>query len=114
MSSEYKSITEGGVLVATIMFWDYALDLLAYRSPFFQRLVRPAPLALIENGRMLRKNMKQEMITEEELLSQLRQQGIDNTTIVQKAYLEGDGRISVLTGKTKTSGRSAKKRPIGS
>ena len=114
MSSEYKSITEGGVLVATIMFWDYALDLLAYRSPFFQRLVRPAPLALIENGRMLRKNMKQEMIMEEELLSQLRQQGIDNATSVQKAYLEGDGRISVLTGKTKTSGRSAKKRPIGS
>lgn len=110
MSSDYKSITEGGILVATIVFWDYALDFLAYRFQFFQRLIRPAPLPLIRDGRMLRKNMRQEMITEEELLSQLRQQGIENTTSVQKCYLEGDGRISVIAGKTKSRGQIPKKR----
>ncbi len=52
MSSDYKSITEGIVLVGTIVFWDYALDWLAFRFPRFQRLVRPAPLLLIKDGRM--------------------------------------------------------------
>jgi uncharacterized membrane protein YcaP (DUF421 family) len=110
MSSDYKSITEGAVLVGTIIFWDYTLDLLAYRSPVLQRLVRPAPLPLIKNGQMLRKNMRQEMITEEELLSQLRQQGIDDTASVEKCYLEGDGQISVVSGKKEGQGQGKKKK----
>ncbi|MBA3513882.1 MAG: DUF421 domain-containing protein [Pyrinomonadaceae bacterium] len=109
MASEYKSITEGGILVATIVFWDYTLDFLAYRFPRFQRLVRPAALPLIRDGQMLRKNMRQEMITEEELLGQLRQQGLDNISGVKKCYLEGDGRISVIAGKTKGRGQAQKK-----
>src|SRR5688572_6731102 len=52
MAGEYTSITEGLLLVATILFWDYALDWLGYRLPKFQRIVRPAPLPLIKNGRV--------------------------------------------------------------
>src|ERR1700749_2698388 len=33
MSSDYKSITEGAVLVGTIIFWDYSLDWLGYKVP---------------------------------------------------------------------------------
>jgi uncharacterized membrane protein YcaP (DUF421 family) len=106
MSAEYRSITEGGILVATIIFWDYTLDWVAYRFPRLRSLVRSAPLPLIKNGRMLRKNMRQEMISEEELLSQLREQGVDDVAEVKKAYLEGDGRISVIArNKTEKSGR---------
>jgi uncharacterized membrane protein YcaP (DUF421 family) len=49
------------------------------------------------------------MITEEELLGQLRQQGVEDITGVKKSYLEGDGRISVIAGKTKAGGQSQKK-----
>jgi len=105
MASEYKSVTEGAVLVGTIVFWNYTLDFLGYRFPRFQRLIRPAALPLIKNGRMLRKNMKSEMITEEELLGQLRQQGIDDVRGVKTCCLEGDGRISVI--KTKSRGQES-------
>lgn len=101
MAGEYQSITEGIVLVGTIAFWDYALDWLGYRFPLIQRLVRPAPLLLVKNGRMLRRNMRQEMITDEELMSQLRQQGIESVSEVKKCYLEGDGRISIITNQSK-------------
>lgn len=101
MAGEYKSVTEGAVLVATIAFWDYTLDWLGYRFPWIRRLLRAAPLPLIKNGRMLRRNMRQEMITEEELLSQLRQQGIERVSDVKKAYLEGDGRFSIITNEPK-------------
>ena len=96
MSSEYKSITEGFLLILTIAFWEFTLDWLAYRYPRFSRLVQPAPLLLIKDGRMLRKNMRQEMVTEEELNSQLRQQGVEDLSQIKKCYLEGDGKVSVI------------------
>ena len=99
MANEYKSVTEGAILVGTIVFWNYTLDFLGYRFPRFRRLVRPAALPLIKDGRMLRKNMNSEMITEEELLGQLRQQGVDDVSSVKKCCLEGDGRISVVKTK---------------
>jgi uncharacterized membrane protein YcaP (DUF421 family) len=96
MASDYKSITEGVVLVGTIVFWDYFLDWLGYRFPKVRRLIQPAPLLLVKDGRMIRQNMKQEMITEEELTSLLREQGAESIKEVKKCYLEGDGHISVI------------------
>ena len=103
MAGEYKSITEGAVLVLTIAFWDYALDWLSYRVPIIRRIVRPTPLLLIKDGRMIKRNMRQEMITEEELLSQVREQGVESVSQVKKCYLEGDGHISIITGESKGS-----------
>jgi uncharacterized membrane protein YcaP (DUF421 family) len=96
MAAEYKSVTEGAVLVGTIAMWDYGLDWLGYRFKFFERLLRPEPLPLIKNGKMMRRNMRQELITEDELMSQLRQQGIEDILQVKKCCLEGDGRVSVI------------------
>jgi uncharacterized membrane protein YcaP (DUF421 family) len=96
MGSEYKSVTEGALLVFTIVSLDFALDWVGHRVPWLRRLTRPSPLLLIRNGRMIRRNMQREMITTEELMSQLRQQGIDDPAVVRCAYLEGDGEMSVL------------------
>jgi uncharacterized membrane protein YcaP (DUF421 family) len=78
-------------LVATIFGWDYLLDWAGYRFPRIQRLLRPAPLLLVKDGRIVRRHLRRELITEAELMSQLRLQGVDDVTQVQKAYLEGDG-----------------------
>lgn len=96
MANEYKSITEGLILVATIVFWDYFLDWLAYRLPAVKRLIHPAPLLLIKNGRVQKRNLKREMITEEELLGQLREQGVESLDAVKQSYMEADGQISVI------------------
>ena len=88
----------GRVLVATIAFWDFFLDWLGYRFTCIERLLRPAPLLLIKNGRLLRQNMKRELIREEELMAKLREHGIRERELpdVSQCYLEGDGRISVI------------------
>ncbi len=113
MANEYKSITEGGLLVLTIVFWNYFLDWLGYRFPAFQRLVRPPPLKLIQDGRMLFRNMRQEMITAEELNSQLRQQGIESCKEVKEAFIEGDGRISIIKReKEETPSKPREKVPV--
>jgi uncharacterized membrane protein YcaP (DUF421 family) len=97
MASEYKSITEGLVLVTTIVFWDYFLDWLGYRFPPVRRLLRPSPLLLIKDGRIQRHNLRREMITEEELIEHLREQGVESVAEVKESHIEGDGHISVIT-----------------
>jgi uncharacterized membrane protein YcaP (DUF421 family) len=107
MSSDYKSITDGLILVGSIAFWNYFLDWLGYRFPRVRRALRPPPLLIIKDGRMQRRNMRQEMITEAELMGHLREHGIESIEEVKKAYLEGDGRISVITTGSKRDSKVA-------
>jgi uncharacterized membrane protein YcaP (DUF421 family) len=60
------------------------------------RFATPRTVLLVQNGRVLRKNLEREMITEDELNSQLRQSGVDELTTVKCARLEPDGHISII------------------
>jgi uncharacterized membrane protein YcaP (DUF421 family) len=97
LAGEYTSIADGLLLVATIIFWSFALDWLGYRFPLLQRLVHPPPLLLVKDGSKLRHNMRRELITDDELMSQLREQGVDDLSQVKAVYMEGDGQFSVIT-----------------
>jgi uncharacterized membrane protein YcaP (DUF421 family) len=107
-AKEYKSITEGIVLVLTIVFWNLFLNWISYRFKAFERLLSPPPLALIKNGRMNRRNMRQEFITEDELRSQLRQQGISELADVREACLEANGELSVIKTDSKENSKPPK------
>lgn len=96
MAGEYKSLTEGAIVVATIFAWNYALDWLAYRSRVAHWLLHPPSLLLIRNGKLLYRNLRAELMTKEDLLEQLREQGVDEIGLVKKCFLESDGRISVI------------------
>ena len=109
MASDYKSITEGAVLVGTIAAWDYFLNWLGYRSRWVRQLLRPAPLPLIKDGRLLKRNLRQELITVEELMSELRQQGVESMDKVRRCYLEGDGHFSVITEQSEKKSNGKKK-----
>jgi uncharacterized membrane protein YcaP (DUF421 family) len=101
MTGDYKSVTEGVVLVSTLAAWDMILDYLGFQSPMIQRILRPRPLALVKSGKLLTRNMKRERVTEEELYAQLRQQGILNVSDVKEARLEGDGKLSIIKSEEK-------------
>lgn len=96
IADDYTSLSDGMVLVSVLVFWNYALEWLGYHFPRFEKILHPAPLTLIKNGRFNRKNMKQELITEDELFSRLRERGIENMKNVKLAFLEGDGKISII------------------
>lgn len=99
-TADYKSITEGAVLVVTLLFWTYAVEWLGHRFPAIERLIREPKVKLIANGRMLRRNMRAELITADELMAQLREKGLEDCKNVAAAYMEADGRISVIKKKS--------------
>src|SRR5687767_13175245 len=55
MAGEAKSITEAMILIGTIIFWDYSLDWVGFKSKLFEKILEPEERILIENGRFHRK-----------------------------------------------------------
>jgi len=98
MAADYTSITDGLALVATLVFWAYAIDWLGYRFPLVQRYVHPEPKPLIEDGHVVQRSMDQELMTMAELMSQLRLGGAERVEDVRAAFIEGNGQVSVLKG----------------
>lgn len=96
MAGESKSVSESLILISTIVLWDWFFDWLGFKSKFFEKILDPEPLVLIQNGRILRRNLEKEMITEEELMSGLRQQGIENLSEVKQFSLESNGHFSLI------------------
>jgi uncharacterized membrane protein YcaP (DUF421 family) len=100
MADDYRSLANGTVLVATIIGWSFVLDWLAYRVPAVQHVVHPEKTPLVQNGRLIRRALARELITEEELMSEVRLQGIERLEDVRAVYLEGNGEISVIGAKS--------------
>jgi uncharacterized membrane protein YcaP (DUF421 family) len=107
MAGDYTSIPEGLVVVGTIVAWSFALDWAGYHFRPMQRLIVPGPLPLVRDGRLLRRNMRQELITEGELMASLRQQGVEHLEDVHSAFMEGDGTISVITRESHAGGNGS-------
>ncbi|MDM0029067.1 DUF421 domain-containing protein [Variovorax saccharolyticus] len=102
MQGEYTSINDGLVLLATLVAWNFGLDWLSYRFAPVARFLEPQAEVLVRHGRVMRKALKREMITMEELEGKLREAGVERLADVRIARLEGDGKLSVF--KEKPSG----------
>ncbi len=96
ITADSFSVVGGAISVGTVLLWTYAIEWLQYHVPCVERLIREPKLKLISDGRLLRRNMQAELITFEELMTQLREQGVEDCSQVKAAYVEADGRISVL------------------
>jgi uncharacterized membrane protein YcaP (DUF421 family) len=95
MAGNYRSVPEGLLLVATIIFWSALLNSLAFLFQPFRRVVRHKPLVLVRDGCLLRGNMAKELVTDSELFSQLREHGVTGLNQVRLARMEPDGKLSV-------------------
>lgn len=102
MAADYKSISEGMILITTLVFWSVAVDRISYFIPASRAFLAPDRICLIKDGVMQRRGMRREHITDQELMSEIRLKGIDDITQVRRAYIEEAGDISVLTYSKKT------------
>lgn len=96
MASGYESVADGIVLITTLVAWNYLLDYLSFRFKWFQSFVEPGALRLIDNGVRLKRNMRRDYVTDEELDAMLREHGVESADDVKAAYMESDGSLSVI------------------
>jgi uncharacterized membrane protein YcaP (DUF421 family) len=79
----------------TVVAWEFLIDWLTYRFPALSSVLRPPSLTLVRDGRIVEEAMRKEMLSIDELASQLRQQQVEDIAEVKLAKFEGDGWLSV-------------------
>lgn len=86
-----------GILpILTVLSIELILSVLSLRFRGVRKFLTGNPIMLIENGKILSHNLSKTRITIDELMQQLRRNGICDISTVQFAILEVDGQISTL------------------
>lgn len=83
------------ITMATILLFSLAVDALAYRSRRFARIVKGKARILVLDGQVQRRALRRELMSDEELATQLRLHGVDRPEEVARALLEPNGMVSV-------------------
>jgi uncharacterized membrane protein YcaP (DUF421 family) len=96
MIGSATSVTDGMVLIGTLVFWSYMLDFMSFHVPVIQRFTAAQRLCLVRDGKLQRRNMRREFITDEEVKAKIRQEGVEDLATVKRVYLEADGEMSVI------------------
>lgn len=87
----------GGLIGATaILAVNWVVGRLAFSSRWFERTIEGVPTLLAHRGQFVEQNLRRANISKEELLSNLRAQGVFNLAEVRAAVLEPSGKLSVL------------------
>ncbi|HLV06811.1 MAG TPA: YetF domain-containing protein [Croceibacterium sp.] len=95
ITGDSTSIGDMALMIGLVLGWSYLLDFAEYHVPWLRGWLRDKPAPLIKDGRMVRANMRKEMVTEEELHAVLRKEGVDDIAAVRFACIEADGDISL-------------------
>jgi uncharacterized membrane protein YcaP (DUF421 family) len=79
----------------------FIVTYISVRKKVFEHIIKGDPILLFHSGQFLKKAMKKAHVTEEEVLSGIREQGISDLSEVDFVVLEGNGKI-IATEKSRT------------
>jgi uncharacterized membrane protein YcaP (DUF421 family) len=96
IAKDLSSMPDVLLMIGTILCWNFILDWVGDRFPGLRHLLHKPPTPLIRDGVLLRRNMREELVTEEELMAQLRKLGVHDIRAIREACVESDGTISVV------------------
>ena len=84
------------VCIVTLGIINFALERGVFYSKKFRKAVEGEPVLIVKDGKVLRSNMKKEMMTMENLKEAIRNNGLSGIEEVKIAVLETDGEISII------------------
>jgi uncharacterized membrane protein YcaP (DUF421 family) len=89
-------LADGVAALGLLVFLQYVITWGSVRSSRLQHLVKSEATALVRDGRYLRDAMRDQRVTEEEIVASLRQHGVAGIEDVSLAMLETDGSLSIV------------------
>lgn len=96
LTREGSSLADAAIMVGTIIGWSVALDVAGAHVPALRWVLHSDPVEVVRDGGIIHRNLRREFMTEEELEAQLRLQGVERVDQVKRAFVEHDGRVSVI------------------
>lgn len=92
-----NSLTGGVIIIVVLLLINRAVALLRSYWPWFDHLIEPPPTIVVKDGKLIKKAMQQEGLSESDVEMAVREHGVSKTEDVKLAVLEEDGSISVVT-----------------
>jgi uncharacterized membrane protein YcaP (DUF421 family) len=96
LSQDDYSVTGAVIAVSTIAAMQVLTSYLSFRSRRVRRVLEGEPIVIIQDGKLIARNMKRERLTEDEVAEEMRQQQIASIDEVQSGILESDGNMSFI------------------
>jgi uncharacterized membrane protein YcaP (DUF421 family) len=94
--SQSTSLAQAVLGFGLLVLYQFILTWVAARSQAIQKLIKAEPTLLFHEGRFVHNVLKQERVTEGEVLAAIRSQGIGDLHQVDAVILETDGSFSVI------------------
>jgi uncharacterized membrane protein YcaP (DUF421 family) len=104
-----NSFTGGAVGALVLLSANYLVAFGVFRSRKVERLVEGRSRILIQDGKPIRKALRQELLSDQELLSAVRREGLTSFEDVRLAFAEPNGLISVIPKSRGSSGGTQSK-----
>jgi uncharacterized membrane protein YcaP (DUF421 family) len=92
-----ESVTGALIVISTIALLSLGVSWVSFRSRKIRLVTEGEPIVLVQNGRVIERNMRRERITREDVEEEARQQQITSLADLRWAILEDDGRISCIS-----------------
>ena len=89
-------VAEGVAALGALIALQYVVAWSSLRWPFFRRAIRSEPTVLLRRGEPLSRPMRRERITEDELMSAVRDAGGRSFAEAEAVFLESDGTLTAI------------------
>jgi uncharacterized membrane protein YcaP (DUF421 family) len=96
LTQDDYSVTGAVIAVSAIAALQVLLSWISFRFAPLRPLLEGEPIVLVQNGKVIERNLKRERLTEEDLAEEMRKQQIATVDEVQWAVLETGGNISFI------------------
>ena len=72
------------------------IDFASSRFPVGGRFTVAPRMCLVRDGKLLQKNIRRELVADDELFAKIRQEGVEHVAMVKLMYLEADGEMGLI------------------
>ncbi len=90
------TLLQGVTGIGVVALMHYANSWLSYFARGADKVLEGTPTIVVRDGALQREGMRRERLNEHDVLSLLRQRGVDDMREVRLAIIEPDGQVSVI------------------
>jgi uncharacterized membrane protein YcaP (DUF421 family) len=105
------SLSGATLAIVTFAFWSLVLSWVSYKWRAAEKVLEGTPLVLVQDGKLLEKNLKHDRLTKAEVESEMRNSGISHIEDVAWAILEPQGKLSFIGHQKSEGGAEDDERP---
>jgi len=96
LTQDDYSLTGAILVVGTIAVLQVFVSWLSYRFPRTRPILEGEPLIVVQDGKVIERNLRRERLTTEEIAEEARKQQIAHLSEIRFAILETGGQISFI------------------